>query len=383
METIKFMGIDLKGYPKLFLRVNSVLAKMGIKAVKTGDYGYMNTDSCEKELTLYVSPNYDSDVYTSYPLRRDSKINTVLMAKKGFGRGYDYGSYTLPDKLDGEKHLIEVKEDRTNVIIGMYLKDRNIITLCFDMFNTSLALQLDSEYLLYFLTALEEFAKKVEVKTLDTTKFMQENLLKKFNLHISKRLGDINYKIEKERNNVESYQLAMMESTKAMQLARVELVAMSKHSQVTMETLQQQINAIKTLDFVKNVELVEGKICLEIHNVKIRFKGNDVDMGNYRVGYSANKIYIENFEPKKSKDWGTVHHPHIQGDSICFGTRKQKMYDLLASLKLKQLTYFVYLFLKSYNVEDKYCPIELWTGEVEEDEDEQDEEDEDYESDNE
>ena len=367
METISFENMDnydLKQYPKLFLRLNSDLLEMGIKKVKCQMGVY--EDTFENVLTLHLKPNYHNNSGGWTALRSDCKFRQYLCQLTG-NRG-DNSGYYYPVE---EKEEIVFKDGRVEFKFGCYLPQRNIVIFYFNPLYSDLNLGLEDKYLFRFIEALKDFVSKRKLETKDVSKMIEENMLRKFNKQIDQKLKESRDTINSCYNDISSYQEQLINRRRCIETEECQLEALKKLERVTLDKLKGQVEQIKQLNFVRNVKMDNGEISLEMPDIKIRWKGEDVCMGNYIVAYKPERITIRNEKPLEGDE--DLHHPHIRGDSVCFGNRQDKMNEMLSSLKLKQLTYFVYLFLKSYNKDDCFTSITKWTGDEEEEEEQEEE----------
>ena len=370
METLNLIGCDsynLKQYPKLFLKLNSELLGMGIKAVKCQQTIY--EDTFENVLTLYLKPSYPGNTTGWTNLRSDSNFRIYLGQLTG-NRAENSGYYYPLE----EHEEIMIKEGRSEYHFGCYMPNRNIVVLYFNPLYSDLNLEKEDRYLFKFIEVLKEFVSKRKLETKDVSKMIEESMLNKFNKAIGDNLEGALDRVNNYYSCIATNQEDIVEKRRMIESESVSIEALKKVNKITIEGLKKQIELVKQLNFVKDVKLDNGEIVLEMPDIKIRWKEEDVSMGDYVITYQPNKIQIVNKKPIMVSG-EAAHHPHIRDNSICFGNRQDKMYDLLASLKLKQLTYFVYLFLKSYNKDDCFNQISHWTGEEEEEEEQDEEED--------
>jgi hypothetical protein len=129
--------------------------------------------------------------------------------------------------------------------------------------------------------------------------------------------------------------------------------------------IKQELPKLKKLSFVSKVELISGAIQYVNAPVKITWDNNQYELGEFLVQINGNGVKIRNLKAKK-KD-GTneyYHHPHSRYTAnlesfptICLGTFRGKINELLYNCKLKELVILINIYLSSYNRGSRYTSL--------------------------
>jgi hypothetical protein len=361
LQTVKFEGIDLKPYPKLFLRVTSELADLGIK--KCLFHKNFGIDTYARELTIIIHPYYIGNMnLRTFDVSINREYYEYIMKLKGVSTNdFNYIS-ELPD-ADGEK--IDFKVGASNVPIGVYFKNRNIILLYPNVF-ANLSLDLENKYLLFFFSLLKEFSKKVKIEKTDIKDKLKEIMITNFNREIKNSINTIrNTKVTMD-NDIRSYYESITNMTKNSKVADIEIETLTSYLNNLNVNLLEQINEIKKLPFVKSARLTLNGIWIDVGDIEITFEKHKVKLGRFKLLIRPNRIEVKNKTPLFLQDKGSSYrneynHPHVKSpENICFGNRREEVQKLLRELKLKKLVYFLNLFLRSYNPNDKYLDIRYW-----------------------
>lgn len=339
----------LKGNPTLYLRANKMFSDMGFKDVQISST--LRENQYFKELTLFVYPSAMS--------RHRSTMNiSDQTADKWRGmEGYNSDNYSVAIRTirnyDTDKEKVVIDGE----YIGDYYKNRNLIILFYPIHNVNL--ETKNAFFFYFL---EEFGKEIErikPEIVDISKMERELLIRNFLSEIKRNIVGFSERIaDKERDlvSLRNQELSVMSEISQNKEGVESLNGVMK----TMEKgIDKKIKEIKKLPFVKSVRLSSLGIRVDFKTINLKYEEKDLELGDCYCYLNPNKLEIKN------KNYvvfnGTIYHsPHIKEDTICFGNGKSKAYELLAGLKLKELTYFLYLYLKTYNNSDAYLHIENW-----------------------
>jgi hypothetical protein len=361
LQTIKFEGIDLKPFPKLFLRVTSELADLGIK--KCLFHKNFGIDTYARELTLIVNPYYVRNLgLRTFNISANLEYYNFIMKLKGVTTN----DFNYISNFEGEPfEKIEFKLENTIVTLGAYFKNRNII-LIYPNFLHDLSLELNNKYLLFFLDLLKEFAKKVTIEKVEIKDKLKEIMIANFNREIKSTINQIRTEKVTMDNDVRSYYESIINMTKKSKALDIQIESLNSYLSNLNTNLLKQLDEIKKLPFVKSARLTFNGIWIDIGNIEIEFEKTKVRLGHYKLLIRPNRIEIMNKTPlfiqeKGSSYRNTYNHPHVKTpDNICFGNRREEVYKLLRELKLNKLVYFLKLFLGSYNPNDKYLDIRHW-----------------------
>lgn len=122
--------------------------------------------------------------------------------------------------------------------------------------------------------------------------------------------------------------------------------------------VEQIIDDIKSLSDVKSVEVNVDSLLIYTKPIHIKHDTNEFNLGEFEIDLNINgsDVWVRNI----SKAHPTLEHPNINGSCLIIEEHDITISKLYASLKLVELTRLVINYLKSYNEETAYAPIEEW-----------------------
>ena len=354
--------LSIRHYPKLLLRLNSTFKEMGFKSVRVEKSYY--DDIYFEKLTLMINPTIDSDIngeYHEMGLRSEYYYPLYLKFKDMKGYSRSWGIYTIKD--DSRVPMI-IKEGEREFEIGCYLPERNLVILYTPIFRTNLELIFDNEVLFYIIKNLKEFMKRTKIIKIDVKEKIRENMISKFCENAKYRINSLKVGMSDNRLAIRTHQEKLAETYSKININKFEIENLKKFLEDSIGSIGNQLKEIEKLGFVKSVNLGVNGISVGVGNIKIIYKKEEVNIGDFILHIKPKRIEIENTTPIEVEYDGTdktLIHPHIDTDgTICFGERKESIYNYLGNCDLKKLVYFVYLFLKSYNEGDCFYKINYW-----------------------
>lgn len=356
MENIKEMFGELTGIlePKLLIRLRHKLRKVGIKKVMSNKRFDTEMD-CYENLTLLIHPIFTGGA--SYLTLGESEYQEIKKIK-GFRGGLDeYNRFT------GTREEIKIKIANTELEIGCYLKDRNIILLYFDVINkTELSLLFKNEILFFFINNITEYLKINKIKKVNVKDYMKIRLIKKYAEDISKEMRTKKDMIDRKVRDLMGYEETIVKYLKENNMDRKLIIELKKMGENIEETISKQMIEISKLPFVKSVKLLVKGIRVDVGKIHIKYQKKNVFIGEFFAYILPNGVKLENKKPLKHEVKGDIQHPHINGtEHICWGGQRGiKIKELLAKHDYKKLMFMVYLFLKTYTQNDKYYSINNW-----------------------
>lgn len=370
-KTISQYFENLKDYnflefPKLLLKLKNKLEKLGIKQVKC--FKQIKSVDIFNELTLIIYPetySAESSRFNGGYEHQNSFYTKIKELRYSNGNTLYFNKY-----FSNEGIPIKIKIDNEEKDIGIYIKNKNLLVLFHRIFyfcdwkNTNK--EEDNSIIYFFINALEEFIKTNKVKTEDLTNVIKNRAIELFKEELNNEILESVKRINIIETDIKSYD-------KSIQNLYFEKEKKKRSSEVLKEVIKnleknivKQIKEIKTLPFVKSVRLLIKGLKIDVGSIKIK----DVYIGDFVIYITPREINIENTNPQDNEK--RLIHPHIDtGGNICFGNRRNLVYEMLAKYEYKKLVYFLYLFLKSYNKNDKYYSITYWNGKSEEEEEEE------------
>lgn len=338
---------DLKSNAQVFLKVNSAFKKMGFKNVEIGTR-LKNNHFCE-ELELYI-----------FPVTREHSQKEFYAPEKVVDKWNHIDGYrsTILRDIGGYDNDVEsiIIDD---CHIGNYYKNRNFAVLFFPIYTTNLGIGLKNIFLFHLLGELAKEIKRINPVLVDITKMIREELISKFAEGIKNTISGFHSNIRVCEENVEKWRREELESLSKIHQTKEQINALNGVQKMIEKNIEKKIAQIKKLPFVKRVGLSNLGIRVDFNHIDLDTGEEKVELGECYCYLNPNRLEIKN---KNYVTYGgdIYHSPHIHNDTICFGDGKDKVYELLAELKLKELVYFIYLYLKTYNKHDTYLSIDMW-----------------------
>lgn len=378
-DETRIRGRNEGASPQAILNFSGRLKKLGFKKCYLEELS-VNRDTLQDELTIAFSPSLYGVERTEHNARRDSfvQLRDYLMSLSGSPGNFSY-YYALKRYETSDQVELKVRYDNKLYIIGHYVKSMNLALIYFPLDGVNWALGKDNEYINFILSQLEELAKNIKFEEVDVTEIKKQRMISRYTQVIEKKLDRCKDELRNSESKIEEFKRGLVEATNSVSLNKFAVIGLEKMLKDVNKSLLDQIEDIRKLKFVKNVELTTEGIKIWFEKISIKVKEKDIEMGDYEIILFQDKIRITNAQPVRYQHT-TYHSCHISGDNICFGSQNSMAYDLLGKLELKKLVHFLYLYLKSYNPEDTYLSMNYWIagkkngGEVPDDYDEDEEE---------
>jgi len=338
---------NLLSYPKILLKLDYEFKKLGFKEVNIDRI--VRLDDFFKELTLFITSNFESST-TKYI--QETKLYRALTNLQGH---YYYSDYIHTFKSSDTDRVKFILDDTH---IGDYFPSRNLVILYYKIHKTQLS-EKNNQALEYILKNFIKFIKEAKIKKVNVKEAIRRNLIEKYLLSVKNQISNLVTSTNQAEESVRGYRenIATLINTITQNKKMIE--SLSLMLKELGGALEKKIEEIKKLPFVTKVNLSSRGIRVDIKKVYITHNKEKVEIGEFYIYLLPNSIKIYNKTPIKLRNV-IQHHPHIEEETICFGEGKEKAYELLGELKLKELVYFLYLYLKTYNPDDNYSKIEDW-----------------------
>ena len=349
-------------HPRTALKIKHALEKVGIKKAI---YDHTITpDTIYEDLTILVCISGGSTVSygTYYP------TTTVINALDDM-RGYRSYSPTwkYPNIEDRVKLMMKIGGEEVEV--GCWLKDRNIVMIYHIFTYSHMDLGNKNDFLYFFLDNIVKLIKKHKIKKVDISKFMEKKMIEKFCIDAKKKLRDNENSTRIKKDEITNYESIIVSNFKQITINEELEVTLKKMVKDMPKELKKQLRDIKTLAFVKSIDLTMRGLEVDVGKISIKYKKKDIYIGDFTILITPKAVKFNNRKRMKTK--GNQHakgliHPHIAyrsedfGGGVCFGNRRTEVHKLLGNNEFKKLVYFCYLYLKGYNDGDKHHQIEYW-----------------------
>lgn len=363
-------NMPIKNYSRLCLKLNSYLKEMGFERVNYQDR--INLNTFYNKLTLMINPSLDleddrnaGDNYTittklvSSTNESDWKLIFDYLGHRRSYFGTNNYRYIIRTKEEVIPIIAKTKND-VDVRIGDYFKERNIVALYVNIFNSDLS---DSDNQMIF-PILDDVKKSLEGKITkaDVSDKMKLAMLNTFREEIENKISNVESQTKNTENVLNENRKNLIVNLKSLNISKKELEMLKSFSLNIDTTLKEQIEEVKKLKFVKNVRLTTKGIKMNLGKIYIKQGESNLYIGEFNLTITPENVKVECVNPVKEKDNIYV-HPHVNGNDNCYGgERSLKIEEYLACFELKKLVYFIYLFLKSYNPDDCFNKIRYWEG---------------------
>jgi len=356
------------------IRFNSYFKELGFERVNVCNEFKIHT--FYPQLTLMINPtlilqseedvNREYEQLTSKSIRR-REITFDLWDKFFLGKkGYlGLRAHTIIQRSGKEEiKPINVEYEGKELMLGQYLKEKNIVMLYINPFNTDFSTE-NNEYLELVLKLFKDKMKDVELKKVDVTEKMKNAFVDKFKTEINNKLSEVKESLKYNEDEIDNHQASILKAIRNSQLNRKQIEGLISFSTSTDDTIKKAIEEVKKLPFVKDIRLTGSGIGLDVGKINITYKGEDVYIGDFYLIISPDgiKVYCKN--PIISRDGMEISHPHIDGNHNCYGgEREQKILEFLSTFELQKLVFYVYMFLKTYTPNDSYNNLSMWVSDL-------------------
>lgn len=339
----------LIGSPPTYLKVQSLLKGLGFEDVKIG-FEIGESQYFEK-MTLMIHPRamrslngggflIPNEATNKWKQKSGYKHISILHIIKNYDEG-------------GEGIIID------GVHMGDYYRKRNVVMFFFPIYNTQLSMGLKNDFLFYLLEKFKKEIERLKIKKADVSNKMREDLINKFLDGIKKSIMNFDYRIKENLLGLDNHRKKEITYLSDNHQLKEQIKVLKGTQKAMGEGIENKIAEIRKLSFVKRVGISNLGIRVDFRKIDLDHNGKKVELGECYCYLNPTNLEIKNKNFVKYEGQ-TYHSPHISGNSICFGNGKTKAYDLLASLKFKELVYFIYLYLKTYNEGDTYINIRAW-----------------------
>jgi len=339
-----------KETPQAFLRINALFRKMGFEEVNIRDN--LREEGFFEKLTLSINPKmasrycYHVDIENKFPTM---KGNYNLGAMESV---INYGDDSVEDI---EKIFIN------EVHLGDYYKKRNLVIFFYPIKDTERDIGVRNEFLFYLLEELRKEIVRIKMKTVNIKNRAKEQLIKKFSDEIKKTLVNLKEDITQHGENIIEYEKEVRKYYSKITQKEIQIKVLRGARDQVGKDIHKKIREIKKLKFVQSVSLSSLGIRVDFEHIDLRYKGEVVELGECFAYLNPADLKIKNKTPVVYDGHTTYHSPHIKDSSVCFGEAgKKKAYELLGAMKLKELVYFIYLYLKTYNEDDTFLSLSSW-----------------------
>ncbi len=335
------------------------LKKLGIKKVYMPQTQTIRKDTIGEGLTLSFMPVFDGIAIRETNTQNNSTqdfFNHLTELNGGSGYGYHHQLHSSGFS-EGAKKL-KVEYEGKKYIIGDYLPKRNLIILYLKLNHTNFYLE-EFQYLDEIIKYIQEIFKNHKIKEEDTTEFIKELFIEKFNVTANREFDNMIRNLSGAKESLELSKKNIVEYSNKIITYDLNIERLKNTLKDLNEGLFEQLESLKNLKFIQSAELEKEGIKIIFEEIFIEVQKQKVPMGVYEICLTSDRIYITNKSPIKYN--GSIYHsPHIVGTNICFGQQESMAYELLGQLQFKKLAHFLYLYLKSFNAGSTYLSMDRW-----------------------
>jgi hypothetical protein len=353
------------------IRFNSYFSKLGFERVNTNKEFGIHT--FYPQLTLMINPtlvlqndssfvaNEDFNTFTKFSIQRREPTfdlwDRYFYGKEGY---LGLRSHHIIKQSKEEVKPLKIEFEGKELMLGQYLKERNIVMLYINPFNTDYSVE-NNKYLELVLKLFEGKMNNIKLEKVDVAEKMKLAFIEKFKSEINDKLSEVRNGLKYNEDEINNLQSNLIKTIRNATLNRKQIEGLIAFSTNTDDTIKKAIEEVKQLPFVKNIRLTGSGIGLDVGSIKIKYKDEEVYIGDFYLIISPDgiKVYCKN--PILNNENIEISHPHIDGNNNCYGgERENKIIEYLSTFDLKKLVFFVYMFLKTYTSGDSYNNLDMW-----------------------
>ncbi len=344
---------NLSNYPKIILKINHLLTGLKIKAIERPTESFSTEEELIRDkLTIILCPKIDGD----NRIRMDPQVEDVLSS-----RSHKIVKFDVSSSLDCKE--IKLKENIAGTdhkfTVGKYIPKWNIIILYFNLFECDW--NNFSEQTLVLIDQFYDQVKKFGLKRVDTTKEVERLKVESFMNHAKKALGTIDSSIHDENYHLQDSYKAITKRNRKIEVYFVQKEGLKKLIHSGSKQIIKQVNEIKALPFVKDIQVTFDGIMVYIGNIRLVYNKKSIDLGRFRIYLQPEKITIINLDAIR-RSGSFYDSPHVSDGNPCYGGWGEKISELLAKLEFKKIVFLLKLILQKYNSESPHLSISDWNG---------------------
>lgn len=355
--------LSLTRHPKYLLKLNALFSKAGFKDILHNEQdildrqdGYEQKDFFREELTLFVKPIYQTS-RDLIEVNNRSEVRTHLR-----GKGFQDFPTTIrkPNYKDLEEIKIKIQtpQDNRTQFVGVYYRKANAVIIPFKLFYNEWDNSDFSFFLDFYKKILAEF-KKLKPKKQDITKALEDLQLEEFIKTANTSLIGFQNEFSDNQNEINDLSEKLVERTAKIKVLQAQIKSMQIFAKDKKNFIIKKYQEIKELPFVKEVGLTKEGIAVYIGEVELNTGKDKVQLGRFRIYIQPNKIYITNLDAVIGRE-GYYDHPHVKDRKPCFSEWQEKINNLLAGNKFKELVLLLKLYLQTYSAESPHCALGNW-----------------------
>lgn len=257
-----------------------------------------------------------------------------------------------------------------NILVGHYFRERNIIHLFFNPFMCKKILPLSTDLPKTIVETLLAL-KDLKIKETNTFELRKKIFVEAFLEGSKQRLEEISRRKNDVEQSINTYEKGITDNLSDLNSIQDEEMYIKKNIELSGKGLYEEIEKIKNLNFVQNVETGNDFVKIKFQDASI--KVNDFIRTDHGKGFGKRTLYLGPIEVTIKPGVfiinnafpidGSHPHPHASGvpnGSPCFGSGegRNKIYEMLASNKFTELTKLLWFWIKTYRNDGAY--IKMW-----------------------
>ncbi len=366
----KFNGLD--GNPLILKLLDKKFKELGIEVV-TSIFNLKRNATINKKITLVFDTGVDGRIKKEVPPGFYTRMNDLLYNK--------YGDVTdIPNKeefkvvyeapfispFEGEK-IIDIKIGN-NILIGRYFKERNLIRLYYNPFLIRKILPLQTEISKPLKDLFAVLKSLKPVKTNITT-LQKKIFISGFLKRAREKLEEIKQDKKRITRDISSNENNIRLLFDRLNRLEQEKIFISNTINTSGKTIFNEVNKVKKLPFVDEIDLQYDGICIKfkpatitIPNFKRSDMGKKLGKRICYLGWIEIVITPDGFKVKGETDIDGHPHPHADshGGTPCFGSGdgRNKIYECLSFNKFVDLATLLWFWIKTYRNEGAY--VKIW-----------------------
>ena len=332
----------------------NILKNTGIKNIKKLNQTVDFNNIFYNEPTLVICPAFNvsnKQVVNEQIKETDLIIN---MFKECLGYNKCFLRFGFYKHLDNNLKRFYYK----NIPIIDYYFKKNLLILNFEIKKGDpgyLTRSVVKKYALFLKEIIGDNEIKNSLTQQEIINMTYAKTLNQFSKNLDLQIKQDENSIVTSINNIESRNREIITSYATINASERRLESLLNFKLNFKNILIKSINEIKELHFVKNIKIEDRGLIIDVGEIYLSYNEiKNVFIGNFEILICPDKILFYNNKSKLD-----LQHPHINHNNPCLDTFHKEVYKLLGEIRLKELVFLLYRFLKTYTDSGAYSGSKL------------------------
>jgi hypothetical protein len=366
LQSTKIDFLKLGKNKDVFLELDKFFKRYRIEKVGFNkDFSTNYQNYCAKELSLLFYPYAYNGAGCNYSYESLIKYKELISIS------------SIPCSGENIQKMSDEKEEiilMNKLEIGRYYRDRNLIMIWINPFFYSelknKVSYTDDKFLDEFLPDLMKAISGLKPEKVNVDNFSIRLIVDTFKKEQKKLLSGAKKKLEEAERNIKDYETSLT-SLYEQRVAQINLL--EQINVPCKDVIEEELKKLKENKLLEKVELKDGGIVLTFKETSIRCPfDRSVDAGDGKFGIVDMYLGRISFKLNGSNDlfvssdapYVDGHpHPHANTDGrpcLGDGSGKLQILRLLGERKLNDLTYQLWMWIKTYRSANAYVKVYNW-----------------------